>query len=1592
MKKLSSALFLLFFAGIYTNAQVTKSNTTPGSVNGFQDSRDITFTAIDLGGCTSMSDVNVSINWEGGTDPIMEDFAMRITSPAGTSVDLVYDIWGAFDPSAPNSTYENPSMDDFGPLTTTFDDEAASPAEGTVVPATGSWQPQEPLSAFDGEDGTGTWTIEFSDDLDNGWGDEILWTQIDITIDCTPPCTDPDVPTVTAGSTTICTGGNTTLDWSGANLNNATNWHIYTTSCGTGLLTSQPGTSLVVSPASTTTYYIRGEDGAGCVDESTGLCGSITITVNPLDDASFSYSAAAYCVDDTDPTPTITGLGGGTFSSTAGLSITPSTGAIDVSASTPGTYTVTYTTAGSCPNSSNVAVTINALDDASFSYSAATYCVDDTDPTPTITGLGGGSFSSTAGLSITPATGAIDVSASTPGTYTVTYTTAGTCPNSSNVAVTINALDDASFSYSAAAYCVDDTDPTPTITGLGGGSFSSTAGLSITPATGAIDVSASTPGTYTVTYTTAGTCPNSSNVAVTINALDDASFSYSAAAYCVDDTDPTPTITGLGGGSFSSTAGLSITPATGAIDVSASTPGTYTVTYTTAGSCPNSSNVAVTINALDDASFSYSAASYCVDASDPTPTVTGLGGGTFSSTAGLSITPSTGAIDVSASTPGTYTVTYTTAGTCPNSSNVAVTINALDDASFSYSASTYCPNATDPTPTITGLTGGTFSSTAGLSITPSTGEIDISASTNGTYTVTYTTSGSCPNSSNVAITIEDVTDPVITCPGNQTENADASCQVTLPDYTSLVTVTDNCDPSPSVVQSPAAGTIISSTTTITMTATDATGNSSNCTFDVTINDATAPTAACQNITVYLDASGNASITAADIDGGSTDNCGAVTLSASTTSFTCADIGANNVTLTVEDGNTNTATCVAVVTVADTTSPTVVCQNINAYLDGTGNATITAADIDGGSTDNCGSPTLSASLTAFTCANIGANSVTLTATDGSSNSSNCVSTVTVLDTISPTTSCQNITVYLDGAGTASIVAADIDAGSSDNCGSVTLSASSTTFGCGNVGPNNVTLTSTDASGNTSSCTAVVTVLDTIAPLANCQNITAYLNASGNVNINANDVNNGSVDNCSGMSYILSQTLFTCADIGANNVDFTVTDPSGNAAMCSTVVTIADSTSPALACPTDQSSCDTTLADYTGSAISTDNCGTPTITQSPVAGTILSPGIHIITITSTDGSGNSSSCTFNLTINPIYNEVDSASICSGDSYTFGTQTLTTGGTYTEVFTSVSGCDSTVVLTLTEYPVYNETATASMCVGSTYQFGTQSLTTAGTYTEVFTSISGCDSTVVLTLTVTTSVNYTDSATICQGDTYSFGTQLLDSTGVYTEVFPLPSGCDSIVTLTLTVGQEYNTSITHTMCEGDSYQFGGQTLTQSGNYGTIYQSIHGCDSTVNLMLIIGAENVDVIQDGPELTADNANATYQWVDCDNNFQPILGDTNQVFVATANGNYAVIIYEGGCSDTSACYNVNNVNVVELLLENHIKLYPNPARNQFTIELDGTIQDIEFNMYDISGKQLFNEQQILSNTTRINVSHYERGVYFAEFRHGEKRQVIKLIVE
>ncbi len=355
------------------------------------------------------------------------------------------------------------------------------------------------------------------------------------------------------------------------------------------------------------------------------------------------------------------------------------------------TFTFTATVTG-CSNTTSP-VTVNSLPSASISYSGSPFCAEGT-ASVTRTGQAGGTYSSTSGLSISSTTGALNLAASTAGTYLVTYTfSSGGCSNATTSSVTINALPASSISYSGSPYCAEGTENV-TRTGQAGGTYSSTGGLSINSTTGALNLAASTAGTYPVTYTFSnGTCSNTTTTSVTINALPTASISYSGSPYCATGT-VSVTRTGQAGGTYSSTSGLSINSTTGALNLAASTAGTYQVTYSFSnGGCSNTTTTDVTINALPAASISYTGSPYCAEGTAGVSR-TGQAGGTYSSTAGLSINSTTGALNLAASTAGTYPVTYTFSnGTCSNTTTASVTINALPSASISYSGSPYCAEA-----------------------------------------------------------------------------------------------------------------------------------------------------------------------------------------------------------------------------------------------------------------------------------------------------------------------------------------------------------------------------------------------------------------------------------------------------------------------------------------------------------------------------------------------------------------------------------------------------------------------------------------------------------------------------------------------------------------------------------------------------------------------------------------------------------------------------------------------------------------------------------------------------------------------------------
>ncbi|WP_374552032.1 choice-of-anchor J domain-containing protein [Flavobacterium sp.] len=461
-----------------------------------------------------------------------------------------------------------------------------------------------------------------------------------------------------------------------------------------------------------------------------GCSTSINVTIDPAPAlttpvTAFTYSTPICATATTNPIPDTSATGfvtGGTFSSSAGLAINATTGEIDLANSTPSSYTITYSVsqdlancqdAGSSTFDIVISTAITPVVD--FSYTSPVCQFNQTTLSP-ILGTGftaNGTFSSTTGLDIDASTGVINVQNSTPSTYTVTYTVNADLANcivgnsgTAEIIINPNASLETGFSYTTPICQSSQSTITPVLnTGFTtGGTFSSDAGLVINASTGEIDVTASTPDIYTVTYTVAqdlSTCQvggqSTFEIEIKSTITPEVGFSYTSPVCQLSQTSVSPSLNFgfMSGGTFSSSAGLVIDASTGVINVQSSTPSSYTVTYTVnadPANCiaANSSTAQIVINppTNPEVGFSYTTP-VCYNDVDQSPVLnTGfVTGGTFSSTAGLVINSSTGVIDVVNSIAGPYTVTYnlpSNAGICQNAgtqtANIFITGSVQIDA------------------------------------------------------------------------------------------------------------------------------------------------------------------------------------------------------------------------------------------------------------------------------------------------------------------------------------------------------------------------------------------------------------------------------------------------------------------------------------------------------------------------------------------------------------------------------------------------------------------------------------------------------------------------------------------------------------------------------------------------------------------------------------------------------------------------------------------------------------------------------------------------------------------------------------------------
>ncbi|MEM7104638.1 MAG: T9SS type B sorting domain-containing protein [Bacteroidota bacterium] len=625
----------------------------------------------------------------------------------------------------------------------------------------------------------------------------------------------------------------------------------------------------------------------------------------------------------------------------------------------------------------------------------------------------------------------------------------------------------------------------------------------------------------------------------------------------------------------------------------------------------------------------------------------------------------------------------------------------------------------------------------------------------------------------VDYTIDDTTTPTVgTQPSNATFECDGSGNTT--EVNNWINsqgggvVTDNCNINLSEAAS-AVGGCSGGTATYTWTYADDCNNSVNTSASYSIVDTTDPmiTTNASDMTVECDGVGNTTELnnwlSSNGGAAATDVCSAITWSNNFTSLSdlCGATGAATVTFTASDGCGNNDRTTATFTIIDSNAPAIStgASDMTVECDGSGNMTELNnwLNTQGGAsvTESCSVVTWTNDFTSLSdlCGATGSATVTFTATDDCGNNTATTATFTISDNTGPSITCPgDFNVSTDPDATTAVV--NFSVATADACGGTSLSYSdnNTPGSAFPIGTTAITVTSTDDCDNTSDCSFNITISDTQGPTALCQDITISLDNTGNITIDASQVDNGSFDPGEGtITLTVDPASFTCDNVGDNSVTLTATDNSNNPASCGAVVTIlSDIPDPSAVGDVICTGTSATLTATTGGAngtfiwysdlagtaqVSTDNpyitdplTGATTYTVREVSGGCMSGLVQVVATVTTIPSPSAMPVTICAGSTATLNAVSGGTNGSFSWFDSGDGTgnvLSTDASFeTPELTSTTSywlreegptCNSDlveVVVTVDEQPEEPTISDVAVCSGETASFLATSGTSGGTY----------------------------------------------------------------------------------------------------------------------------------------------------------------------------------------------------------------------------------------------------------------------------------------
>lgn len=290
---------------------------------------------------------------------------------------------------------------------------------------------------------------------------------------------------------------------------------------------------------------------------------------------------------------------------------------------------------------------------------------------------------------------------------------------------------------------------------------------------------------------------------------------------------------------------------------------------------------------------------------------------------------------------------------------------------------------------------------------------------------------------------------------------------------------------------------------------------------------------------------------------------------------------------------------------------------------------------------------------------------------------------------------------------------------------------------------------------------------------------------------------------------------------------------------------------------------------------------------------------------------------------------------------------------------------------------------CGPYTWSANGQTYAVGANYLALVPDSIGCDSTLILHLTLHNPMSTAVAMQACDSYTWSATNQTYTNSGNYTVAFSSQYGCDSIVTLNLSINNSTQQQTDTAVCGVFTWQANNQIYAATGNYQAVYTNQFGCDSVETLSLIVDSIDAQIAFVNGTLSTPTSGSTYQWLDCSAGTTAIVGATSNSYQPSTNGDYAVVVTNSLCADTSNCVTVSGLSITSLNQE-FVTVFPNPSNGDLTIEVPQQLLGNQLLVIDALGKQV-TAFTLNSITQTIQLNYLAAGVYQLVLANGQWQQ-------